>query len=148
MDPGQYLARVFSPSHQDDPLNPVRLVADCEDARARCRSDVDPAQVADEYRHPIGSRDHDVLDVGDRLNEADSPDDESLLLIVEKRAARVLIVRIDSLGDVANSEVVFRQRRRIDFDLILLDHAPERSDIGDTRHLQQSRLDDPILDFS
>ena len=57
----------------------------------------------------------------DRLDEADAAHDQPLLLVVEQRAAGVLVVRIDRLRDVADRQVVFRQRDRIDLDLVLLD---------------------------
>ena len=73
----------------------------------------------------------------DRLDQADAADDHRLLLVVEQRAAGVLVVGVDRLRDLADRQVVFRQRGRIDLDLVLLDQAAERRDVGDAGHLQQ-----------
>jgi hypothetical protein len=71
-----------------------------------------------------------------------------LLAIVQQRAAGIPVVRAYRLCHGGNRQVVLLQRSRIDIHLVLLDQPAERYDVGDARHLQQSRRDDPVLDLA
>ena len=126
------------------PSTPVD-VADTENARRLRRPDGHLADVADEHRHAFVFGHHDVLDIAGILNQSDAADHHGLLIVVEQRAARVLIVGADRLGDLSDGQVVFVDRLRIDDYLVLLHQPAEGRHVGDPRHLPEARFDHPIF---
>ena len=148
VDAPEHLARVFAPPHEDDAFHTVELVAEREDAGAWRGADAHGRHIPDEDRHTARRRQEDALQIADRLNEPDPADDQTLLLVVEERTARVLVVGVDRPGDFANREVVSGERCGVDLDLILLDGAAKWRHVGHARDLQHPRLDNPILNLS
>ena len=67
------------------------------------------------------------------------------MLVVQKRAAGIFVISIHRSGDAVDGEIVFFQRERVDFDLVLLGQSTEWHHIGHARDLQNSRSDYPIL---
>src|SRR5689334_16867566 len=147
MDALQHLGGIFAAAHQHDALY-AGCIADPEDTGRLGRADLHLAHVADEHRHTLVLRHDDVFDIVRALDQADAADHHRLLAIVQHGAARVLIVRAHGLRDLSDGEVVFIDRREIEFYLVLLHQPPEGCDVRDTRHLAEARLDNPVLIFA
>ena len=126
------------------PSTPVG-VADAENARRLRRADLHLPDIADEHRNALVLGHHDVLDIAGVLDQTHAADHHRLLIVVQQRAARVLIVGAHRLRDLPDRQVVFVHRLRIDHHLVLLDQPAERRHVGDARHLPEARLDHPIF---
>ena len=108
VDAVQHLAGVLAAAHQDDALDADRSCRRCAKMPVR---GADPmctrADVPHEHRHAVGRRDDDVLDVARPTESGRRRARRGPAAVVEQRAAGVLVVRVDGLGDVANRQVVF-----------------------------------------
>ena len=108
-------------------------------------ADVDLADLPHVDGDAAGRRDDDVLEVGERLDEADAAHDRPRAVGFEHVSADVLVAVADRLDDAAERQVVGAQAVRIDVDLVLLDVAADRRDLGDARHRVQLIADEPVL---
>ena len=78
-------------------------------------------------------------------DDADALDQGRLAGLVDRAAADVGVVALQRFDDVRQREPARRQRHRIDDDLELLLVAAPRVDLGDARHGDELRADDPVL---
>ena len=88
---------------------------------------------------------YDVLDIAGILDQPNAADHHGLLIVVEQRAARILIVGAHRLCNLPDGQVVLVDRLRIDDYLILLHQPAEGRHVRDPRHLPEARLDHPVF---
>src|SRR5262245_41873402 len=124
------------------------LIVDAVDAGRRRRPDLRPPDVPHEDRHAARGVQHDVLDISYRSNQPDAAHDHALLLIVEHRAARVLVVGADGLRNLTDGQAVFFQLESISSNLLLLAQPTDWDHIRHARYLQQARDDSPVLNLA
>src|SRR5262249_45143934 len=89
-----------------------------------------------------------IFDISDRPNATDSADYHRLLTRIEQGAAGILIVGLNRVQDIFDTEAVLSERRGRDFYLVLLDQPAKRHDIADAWYLQKSRGDEPVFNFA
>src|SRR5262245_32320018 len=106
MDRFQYLARILPAPHQHDTLDSIAVLAQTEDSRGWRGADHHFADIANENRHALRFRDHDVLDVAIALDQAHSADDHRLLPVIQHGAPGIRIIGAYGLCDLADGEVV------------------------------------------
>jgi hypothetical protein len=143
-----HFRRILAAAHQDDAFHRGLLIVHAEDARGLRRTDLHRTQVMHEHRHAFDRGHYYVLNVADGLNQPHPANHHGLLLVIQQRSARVLIVRIHCLCDLSNRQPILVQRKRIDHNLVLLDEPAERSEIRDTIYLKKARSHDPILNLA
>ncbi len=92
---------VFTPQHQGDALDGIRVVVLSEDALSLRITELHLAQVPDEHGHAVFLRDDDVAEIVEPAYQAHAAHHETLLAAVHDAAARVRVVGIDRLRDLA-----------------------------------------------
>ena len=135
---------VRAAAHDDDAADGFVAAFD-ERRHAERIADVDGAELTHVDRHTPRRGDDDVLEIRDRLHQADAPHDGPRAVGFEHVAADVLVAVADGFDHAAEREVVVAEANRIDVDLILLHVAADGGDFGDARHRVQLIADEPVL---
>jgi len=138
-------ARVLALAHAHDAAHHVVVVVAAEHAEANGVADAHRAEVAHAHGRPARRRHHDVLDVARGLDHADAAHGERVLTPRDIGAAGVGVVGGDGVEDLLEGQVVRAQPHGIDGDLVLLDAAAPRDDVGHAGHLEELALQHPVL---
>ncbi len=93
-----------------------------------------------------GGLQHDLLDVGERADEALPADDVLLAVVLDVAAAGVRVASLDGLEDLLQGQAVRPQFRGIDDDLVLLRKAAPGVDLCDAGNGAQPGRDHPVED--
>ena len=121
----QNLRRVLAPAHQYNAFHPTRGPVHSEAPRGRSKAHLHMSYVADINGCSTFAREKDVCNIARSSDQANSPDDHRLLLVVEERAAGIAIVRVYGVCYTRDAEAILLEQQRIDFDLILLHEPPK-----------------------
>src|SRR2546423_10016557 len=109
-------------------------------------ANLDAGHVADANRRAAPRIEHDVLNVFNVLNQAETADDVLFVAMLDEIGSGVLIVRLDRFEQRLERDVVINQGLLIDNDLVLLYIAAKAQHVGDAGNGAQLQLYDPILD--
>jgi hypothetical protein len=106
---------------------------------------VDLGHLADVDRHPILGTDHDLLDVGDVLDEPQSAHDSPRAARLDDVAADVTVAPHDGVDDHRDRDAVGAEALGIDVDLVLPHGAADAGHLRHARHRVELVADEPVL---
>ena len=137
---------ILAAAHQDDAFDAAGLLVDAEDAGLRRGADLHAADVAHEDGHAFGFADHDVLDVLHGLRSGrrrGSPSPAACCRAARRRHSGCSPRRpARSARSTGCTSPAPCGSISIWYCLI---RPPNGSDVGDAGHLQEARLDHPVL---
>ena len=138
--------RVLAIAHDDDAARHLALAVQLGDAAAHLRPEANLRDLFQaDRRAGGGDAERDRAQVLQALHVAAHADHVLGLGHLDHRAARFLVALLDRHAHVRQRQAVGAQLRRVDDDLVLLDHAADRGDFGDARHGTQFVFQEPIL---
>ncbi len=146
LDAAHDVLRVRALEHDDHPRDDLALPVTRDGALAGLRPDDDVGDVPHVDGRAVDRLEHGPLDVGNVLQEPDSPQVDLLPAPDENAPARVRVPLLDRLDDLADRQVVLEELLRRDEDLVLLHLAAEAVDLVHAGDRLEERGDDPVLD--
>ena len=139
--------RVLAEPHHDDAADDLASAVQLGDAAPDVRPEPDAGHVADADRRAARVRaERDLLDVRDGLQIAAAAHHVLAPGELEQPPFDVVVAGPDGVDDVLHAEVVGRQARRIEVDLVLLDEPADAGDLGHARHGRQPVAQIPVLE--
>src|SRR6266478_2122072 len=105
----------------------------------------DLCHVPHAHRDAAAGGDGDLLDLGEACDQAVGPHHVTLAVPFDVICAAAVVVRFNRVDDLAEGNAVSDEARRIGFDPILLDIAPDGVRTGNARHGPHLRTNDPVL---
>ena len=119
-------ARVLAVAHDHDAAHGVAAAVEIGDAAADLGAERDLGHVAQQHRRPERvDAQHDLLEIGRRVDVAAAADHVLLARHLDEPAAHLDVGAAHRLGDLHDPEAVGLQPVRVDRDLVLLLEAPE-----------------------
>src|SRR5579875_101313 len=126
----EHRLRLVAGAHQDDAFHGVIIFHKAEFAEARRVANHDFADIADAHRHAVLAADHDIADILEIADQADSADVIKLAALRIKSAAGVGVVVGKLLYHRGNAEVVAVKLGRVEQHLILHYRSAKAGIIG------------------
>ncbi len=146
LHPVDHVERVLALAHHDDARDRLAGPVEVREAAAQVGPEHHLADVADaDRRAALAGRDHDRLEVGDRLGVPAAADHVLGAAELDQAAAGLGVAAADGVDDRPDREAVVAEAVGIDVDLVL---APEPADRGHLRHAGdrlQVVLEIPVL---
>src|SRR5262249_14706066 len=122
-----HVQRILAVPHDHDPTDRLALAVELDEAAPQIRAEVDLADVTDEDRRAVAVRpDGDLLDVVDGGDVAAAAHHVLGAVELHEPPADLVVRAPDGLHDLAEWEMVGKEGRGVDLDLILLDEASDR----------------------
>ena len=139
-----HVAGVPAAEHEDDPGDNLLFPVGDGGSMTHRGTDLHIRHVADIHGDTPDFLDHDILDVLDRLDQANAAHDVLFRAFLQDIAAGVRIVLGHGIEDIVQRQVVLSQQPRFHHDLILFDEPAHGIDVDDILKALHHRPDDPI----
>ncbi len=137
-------AAVAADEHQGGAQHHLVAVHTCA-ACPKFATHGDLCQVPHAHRDAAARGDGDLLDLGEARDQAIGPHHATLAVAFDVICAAAVVVRLDRVDDLAEGNAVSDEARRIGFDPVLLDIAPDSIRTRNARHGPHLRTNDPVL---
>ncbi len=137
--------RVVPVARDHDPTDDLRAGV-VQPAPATGGAEVDVGHVSNPDGRVLALDDDHLLEVVERLDEADPADDVLDVVDLHRAGADVDVRLTDRVGDLSQRDPVGAHRVGIDVDLVLLDEAADRGDLADPVDRLQGVANGPVLD--
>ena len=146
LDAGDHVERVGPEPHDDHAAHRFPLAVEVDEPAAQLGPEVYPGDVAETDRRAgaVGAHGH-AAEIVDRLDVAAPAHHVLGAAELEEASAHLVVRAADRVDHVAQRQVVGEQRRRVDLDLVLLDEAAHRGDLGHPRHAGERVAQRPVL---
>ena len=131
--------------HQHDAVDDVGLVVAAGHAEPRTESDLVLGDIRQQHRQTALLRQHDIVHVLDRGQDAEPAHVDRLLAERDRAAADVGVAGADRGDDLRQRQVERPHPVEVDLGLEFLGLAAEHQHVGDARHETQPALHHPVL---
>ena len=136
---------VLAVAHHDDAADHFATVH-VERAASEVAADLHGCDVFKINGNAAALDQHDVLQVRERLHEAEAAHDEFHAVLLDNLAADVEVARADGVHHVFQRDLARAHLERTDFNLILSHEAADARDFRDPLHGVELVTDEPVLE--
>ena len=136
--------RVLAVAHHDDAADHFAAVH-VERAAPEIAADLHGRDVFKVNGNAAALHQHDVLQVRERLHEAEAAHDEFHAVLLDNLAADVEVARTDGVHHVFQRDLARAHLKRADFNLILAHEAADARHFRDALHGVELVTDEPVL---